>query len=72
MRLDELVSLGDVLKTSQYIKLLKNIRPDIESGINSTRVKNQIIQSWKKGHKSRKHYDNLLKKINLSLNDLID
>jgi hypothetical protein len=72
MRLDEFVSLNDVLKSSQYLKLLSRLKTDTGSDINSTRIKNQIIKSWKQGMKQRKHFDNLLKQINLSLNDLID
>lgn len=71
MRLDELVTLGDVLKADQYLKVLGLIKARPGDNINVTRIKNQVIQSWKKGMKSRKHYDDLLSKIDISLNDLI-
>jgi len=73
MRLDELVSLSlnDVLKADQYIKILGMIDTHAGNDINVTRIKNQVIQSWKKGMKNRKHYDDLLSKIDVSLNDLI-
>lgn len=71
MRIDELVTLNDVLKTDQYMKILGMISTRAGSDINVTRIKNQVIQSWKKGMKQRKHYDGLLSKIDISLNDLI-
>jgi hypothetical protein len=71
MRLDEIVSLNDVLKADQYIKLLRMIKPSAGNDISVTRIKNQVMQSWKKGMTARKHYDSLLNQINLSLNDLI-
>ena len=71
MRLDELVTLNDVLKSSQYIKLLHHLSTNAGKDINITRIKNKIIQSWKKGMKHRKHYDDLLSKIHVSLNDII-
>jgi hypothetical protein len=70
MRLDEIVTLNDVLKADQYIKLLRRLKSTHDS-INVTRIKNQIMQSWKKGMKNRKHYDTLLSTIDISLNDLI-
>lgn len=71
MRLDELVSLNDVLKASQYIALLRRLKVK-GNDINVTRIKNKIIKDWKKGMKSRKHFDSLLSQIDLSLNDLVD
>lgn len=67
----ESVDLHDVLKADQYIRLLHKLRANANAGINITRIKNRIIQSWKKGMKHRKHYDDLLQQINLSLPDLI-
>lgn len=72
MRLDEIVSLKAVLKADQYTTLLRRLSSKSMPGINITRLKNQIIQSWKRGMKSRKHYDKLLNKIHLNLNDLIE
>jgi len=71
MRLDEIVTLNDVLKADQYIKLLRRLKTT-RNDINVTRIKNQIMQSWKKGMKQRKHYDTLLSTIDISLNDLIN
>lgn len=71
MRLDEIVSLNDVLKADQYIKLLRRLKTT-HNDINVTRIKNQIMQSWKKGMKQRKHYDTLLSTIDINLKDLID
>lgn len=71
MRLDEITTLNDVLKADQYIVLLRRLRSNVNSGINVTRIKNQVIQSWKKGMKSRKHYDKLLGSIDININDLI-
>ena len=70
-QLDEVVSLNDVLKADSFVRLMKSINTKIGSDINATRIKNQVLQSWSKGMKSRKHYDDLLKQINLNLNDLI-
>ena len=69
-KLDETI-LSDVLKSDQYITLLHRLKSDVSRGINITHIKNQVIQSWKKGMKARKHYDNLLSTIDISLNDLI-
>ena len=71
MRLFEFVTLNDVLKGSQYMKLLHHLNAS-KNDINASRIKNQVIQSWSKGMKSRKHYDELLNKLDISLNDLID
>ena len=71
MRIDEIVSLNDVLKGDQYLKLLRQLKAKSKGGINVTRIKNRIIQSWKRGMKHRKHYENLLSQININLNDLI-
>ena len=71
MRLDEIVTLGDVLDSSQYIKLLHTLKADAGKDIDVTRIKNRVIHSWKKGMKHRKHYDDLLSKINLNLNNLL-
>lgn len=71
MRLDELVKLNDVLKADQYMKMLNMISTKAGNDINITRIKNRVISSWKKGMKNRKHYDDLLSKININLNDLI-
>jgi len=71
MRLYEVVTLNDVLKSSQYIRLLQKLRVDAQSDINVTRIKNQVIQAWKSGKKSRKHYNDLLSGLDISLNDLI-
>lgn len=72
MRLDEIVTLNDVLKANQYIKLLRRLKTKANTDINVTRIKNRIIQSWKRGMKYRKHYDKLLSEIDMSTNDLID
>lgn len=72
MRLDEIVTLNDVLKSNQYIKLLRHLKTKAKNDINVMRIKNQVIQSWKKGMKQRKHYDGLLSQIDISLNSLID
>lgn len=72
MRIDELVKLNDVLKADQYIRLLKHLRARANAGVDVGRIKNQVIQSWKRGMKQRKHYDNLLSSIDVKLTDLID
>jgi hypothetical protein len=71
MRIDE-VTLHDVLKSDQYITLLHRLKSSAKDDINVTRIKNKVIQSWKKGMKSRKHYDKLLNTININIGDLID
>ena len=72
MRIDELVSLNDVLKADQYVRLLHRLKTHAKNDINIMRIKNKIIQSWKTGMKSRKHFDSLLGQIDLKLTDLID
>jgi len=71
MRLVEFVTLNDVLKGSQYLKLLRHLNAT-KDDINLTHIKNQVINSWSKGMKARKHYDDLLSKVEINLNDLID
>ena len=70
MRLDEIVSLNDVLKANHFLKLVNGLN-SVSGGLNTTRIKNQVLKSWQSGMKSRKHYEDLLSQINLSLNDLI-
>jgi hypothetical protein len=71
MRLDEIVTLGDVLGADSFITLMNHIKAKPQD-LNVTRIKNQILQSWKKGLRSRKHYDSLLNQIDISLNQIID
>jgi hypothetical protein len=71
MRLDE-ITLSDVLKSDQYVTLLRRLKTDAKDDINVTRIKNRVIQSWKKGLTSRKHYGDLLNTININIGDLID
>jgi hypothetical protein len=71
MRLVEIVTLRDILGADSYVKLLRRLTTDAGNDINVTRIKNRIIQSWKKGMKNRKHYDDLLSKVNIKLNDII-
>jgi hypothetical protein len=66
------LDVGDVLKPNQVIDLLKSLKVKIDPGIETDRVGSQIIQSWKKGLKSRKHYDNLLSAVHLKISDLIN
>lgn len=71
MRIDEIVKLETALKASQYTKLLKTLKIRSLEDINVQRIKNQIIQSWKKGMKSRNYYDSLLSEINVNLNEIL-
>ena len=71
MRIDEITDLNSILKSDQYISLLRTLKIKAQSDINATRIKNQVIKSWKKGMKSRKHYDTLLSTININLNNLL-
>lgn len=72
MRLDEIVTLNDVLKANQYIKMLRKLKLKSKSDINVMRIKNQVIKSWKRGMKHRKHFDKLLSEVNLSVTDLTE
>lgn len=72
MRLDELVTLGDVLSMNQYVKLLGKMSTKLGSEIDTNSLKNQIIQDWQKGLRKRKHYDTLLSTLNINLSDLLD
>lgn len=71
MRLDELVTLNDVLNSDSFIKLIDMIKSKPQN-LNVTRIKNQVLKSWQKGMRSRKHYDSLLSQIDISLNQIID
>ena len=71
MRLDEIVTLKDVLNSSQFIKLLHSIKAKPQD-LNVTHIKNQVLKAWKAGMRSRKHYDDLLSQIDISLNQIID
>ena len=66
------IDLHDALKANQYVKLLHSLKVKADARIEVSTIKNKIIQSWKQGMKSRKHYDDLLHQVHLSLNDLID
>ena len=63
--------LSDVISADQYITLLKKIKAKANDGIDVTHIKNQVIKSWNKGLKSRKHFIGLVNKINLNIHDLI-
>jgi len=75
MRIDEIerlnVSLGDVLKSSQFIKLLRRLKVKSTNNLNVSRIKNQILKSWKSGQKSRKHFDSLLAEIDTNVDTLL-
>jgi hypothetical protein len=75
MRLDEIesldISINDVLKSAQFIKLLRRLKVKSLKDLNVTRIKNQILQSWKQGQKSRKHFDSLLAEINTNVDTLL-
>lgn len=71
MRLDEFVSMDDVLESNQYVKLLRRLKIRAIKDINATRIKNKIIQSWKRGMKHRKHFDKLLSEINTNVDTLL-
>lgn len=71
MRLDEIVSLNTVLKSDQYIRLLRRLRAKAIGDINVQRIKNKIIQSWKKGMKQRKHFDSLLSEIDTNVDAIL-
>jgi argonaute-like protein implicated in RNA metabolism and viral defense len=74
MRIDEIealdVSLNDVLKSAQFIKLLRRLKVR-SNDLNTTRIKNRIIQAWKQGKKSRKHFDSLLAEIDTNVDTLL-
>jgi hypothetical protein len=71
MRIDEVISLKRVLKSSQYIKLLRKLRVKATKNINVQRIKNRIIQSWKRGMKHRSHFDTLLREIDTSVDAIL-
>lgn len=71
MKIDEVVSLNDVLRVSQYKKILKHIKPRVDVDIDFKTIKNNIVRDWRSGQRSRKHYEKLLKKLNLSLSKII-
>jgi hypothetical protein len=71
MRLDEIVTLNDVLNSDSFIKLMNSIKAKPQD-LNVTRIKNQVLQSWQQGMRSRRHYSSLLNQIDISLNQIID
>lgn len=71
MRLYELVTLNDVLNSDSFIKLMGSIKAKPQD-LNVTRIKNQVLQSWQKGMRSRKHYNSLLNNIDINLSQIID
>ena len=71
MRIDEIVSLKDVLSSSAFITLMDKISASPQD-LNVTRIKNQVLKSWKNGMRNRKHYDKLLNQLDIDLNSLID
>ena len=72
MRLDEIVNVDDVLEARQYSSILRNLKTRAKSNIKMGLIRNKVIQSWKKGLKSRKHYQNLLAEVNIKLSDMTD
>jgi hypothetical protein len=75
MRLDEIqsldVSINDVLKSAQFVKLLRRLKVKSLNNINVARIKNKILHSWRKGQKSRKHFNKLLAEIDTNVDTLL-
>lgn len=70
MRIDEVVTLSDVLRADQYLRLLRQLKINAKSDINAIRIKNKVIKSWKQGMKNRKHFEKLLSEIDMSLENI--
>jgi hypothetical protein len=64
------VSLSDVINSASFIKLMGSIKAKPQD-LHVTKIKNQVLKSWKNGMRSRKHYDSLLGQLNISLNQII-
>lgn len=71
MRIDEIVSLNDVLSADSFITLMGMIKTKPQD-LNVTKIKNQVLQSWEKGMRSRKHYNSLLHGLDINLNNILD
>lgn len=65
------VSLSDVINSASFIKLMGSIKVKPQD-LHVTKIKNQVLKSWKSGMRSRKHYDSLLSQLNINLNQIID
>ncbi len=71
MRIDEVVKLNTILKGDQYIKLLRRLKTRSLTDINVHRIKNRVIQSWKKGLKTHVHINSLLAEIDTNVDTLL-
>jgi hypothetical protein len=71
MIIDEIVSLNDVLSADSFITLMGMIKTKPQD-LNVAKIKNQVLQSWEKGMRSRKHYNSLLHGLDINLNDILD
>lgn len=69
--LDEGSEIHKRLRADQYVYLLKHLRTKATDNIPVAHIKNQIVKSWKRGMKNVKHIDRLLKRVDMSLMDII-
>lgn len=60
----------DLITSDQYISILREIE-QLDDDINVVSLKNQVLASWRKGMHARTHYDDLLRKVDLSVNDIV-
>lgn len=65
-------TVDDVLRIDQYVKIMSHINPETHSEIGSARTKGRIMESWQKGNRSKKHYGDLLGRIDINIDDLIN
>jgi hypothetical protein len=62
---------GDTLTESQYNTLLQELDRRIMNRLNARRIKRRIVNAWKRGMHKRTHFDNILRSVDLSLNNLV-
>ena len=60
----------DLLSEEQYNKILQELDKRLLNKLNASRIKRKIVKAWKRGMHKRTHYDNLLRRVDLSLSGL--
>lgn len=62
---------NDTLTEEQYNTLLQELDRRVLNRLNARRIKRRIVTAWKRGMHKRTHFDNILRSVDLSLNNLV-
>lgn len=61
----------EVLSEEQYQALLHELDRRLMNRLSASRIKRRVMKSWRRGMHRRTHYDDILRKVDLSLRDLV-